>query len=50
MSPQEAWGVTFGEFWPLYNAIVGRQTKPMSASEFKDLHEAWGKGELNGNT
>jgi len=41
MRPNDFWGLTFGEFWPLYNAIVGSTIKPLSESELEDLEDAW---------
>ena len=43
--PADFWQMTFGEFWPLYNAVMGNTTKPLSALELEALEERW----INGN-
>ena len=44
--------MTYGEFWPLYHQVVGTATKPkpMSAAEFRKLHDSWAKGGEHGHT
>lgn len=43
--PSEFWQMTFGEFWPLYNAVTGNIVKPLSALDLEGLEERW----INGN-
>jgi hypothetical protein len=46
LSPAEFWKLTFGEFWPMYNAELGKVEKPMTYKDLSNLEEAW----INGNT
>lgn len=39
--PLEFWGLTFGEFWPLFNLVMGKVEKPMSRKELDELNNAW---------
>jgi hypothetical protein len=41
MRPSDFWGLTFAEFWPLYNAVTGATIKPLSEDELDDLEDAW---------
>ena len=48
LRPTDFWQLTFGEFWPMYNAIVGKTIQPLSEMELENLEDSWtGK---NGNT
>ncbi len=49
MRPKDFWGLTFGEFWPLYNQATGNIVKPLSADELDELEASW-TGANNGNT
>lgn len=46
MRPKDFWQLTFGEWWPLFNAYVGNTIKPLDHSEMESLEERW----INGNT
>jgi hypothetical protein len=39
--PNEFWGMTFGEYWPLFNIMTGRTVKPLSRDELEKLERAW---------
>jgi hypothetical protein len=41
MRPSDFWLLTFGEFWPLYNSIMGNTIKPLSADELAEMESAW---------
>jgi hypothetical protein len=41
LSPNDFWGLTFAEFWPLYNALTGKTFKPLSKLELESLEDAW---------
>lgn len=43
MRPIDFWGLTFAEFWPLYNAVTGA-TKPMTKTDVAALEAEWLKG------
>lgn len=43
--PSDFWELTFGEWFPIYNAAIGKHERPMSSDEVKDLEELW----INGN-
>lgn len=45
MSPRDFWQLTFSEWFPIYNAAIGRE-RPMSKAELLNLEEQW----ANGNT
>lgn len=49
MRPNDFWQMTYGEFWPLYNAVTGNTIKPMTEDELENLEAAW-TGESNGNS
>jgi hypothetical protein len=40
LSPESFWNLTFGEWWPIYNAAFGRE-KPMTASDVAALEKEW---------
>lgn len=46
LSLNEFWSLTFAEFWPLYNKVVGKTEKKMTKRDYKKLNEAF----INGNT
>lgn len=48
ISPAEFWKLTFGEFWPLYRAVVGdKDALPkMTLDDAKDIEEAWQRGDF----
>lgn len=46
MRPKDFWSLTFGEWHPIYNAVIGKTQRPMTSEEVKDLEEQW----ANGNT
>lgn len=46
ISPAEFWQMTFGEFWPLYNQVMGNVILPLSHMELEALEDRW----TNGNT
>jgi len=46
LRPQDFWQLTFAEFWPMYNAVVGKIEMPMTANEVRDLENRW----INGNS
>ena len=43
LSPMDFWAMTFGEWYPIYNAVFGKE-KPMSVNEAILLEEAWANG------
>lgn len=45
LRPGDFWNLTFGEWWPIYNAVFGKTQKPMTKADLEKLEEAW----LNGN-
>ena len=49
MRPTDFWSMTFGEFWPLYNSVMGHVIKPLSHDELESLEDAW-TGASVGNT
>lgn len=46
LRPKDFWELTFGEWYPIYNAVIGKTDKPMTKDDVKDLEEHW----ANGNT
>lgn len=46
ISPRDFWQLTFGEWFPIYNAAIGRNERPMTGDELRALEEQW----ANGNT
>lgn len=44
IKPDEFWKLTFAEFWPMYNAVMGNTIKPLSRLETEDLEERWANG------
>ena len=46
LRPNDFWDLTFGEWFPIYNAVIGKTDKPMTVENVKDLEEQW----ANGNT
>lgn len=46
LRPKDFWQLTFGEWYPIYNAVIGKTEKPMTLDDVKDLEELW----ANGNT
>lgn len=44
LTPDSFWKLTFGEWWPLYNAVFGKMGKPMTSMEVASLEEAWARG------
>lgn len=47
LKPSDFWQLTFGEFWPIFNAITGQVIRPLSLMEMESLDERWTK---RGNT
>lgn len=45
IGPLEFWKLTFGEFWPLYNAAAPKVKKPLGQMDLKKLEGKF----LNGN-
>lgn len=43
LRPLEFWQMTFGEWYPIYNAVFGKE-KPMSVNEAILLEEKWANG------
>ena len=37
----EFWNLTFAEFWPLYNNIMGIVEKPMTVNDVNELKKKW---------
>lgn len=52
IEPEKFWRLTFGEFWPLYEALVVKpsepQVKPMSKKELVDLNKRFLSGKFGG--
>lgn len=46
IGPAEFWKLTFGEFWPLYNAKNAKSAKPMTSQDVKGLKERLKRGEF----
>lgn len=44
MRPVDFWALTFGEFWPMYNAIMGKVIKPLAHDELESLESSWAGG------
>jgi len=51
LSPTEFWKLTFAEFWPLHDSVMGKTVKPMTFEELEALEADWiGKGATDGNS
>jgi len=46
LTPQDFWKLTFSEFWEIHDALFGKQVKPMTVSEFKNLEGQWTNGDF----
>lgn len=44
LSVKEFWGLTFAEYWFLYDALFGKMKKPLTVKEFKKLESEWKLG------
>jgi hypothetical protein len=33
--------MTFAEFWPLYNGVMGNTIVPMNSDDLQDLEDQW---------
>lgn len=49
ISPQEFWQLTFGEFWPMWEAIFvdpveAKRKKHVSRNDLKDMERAFASG------
>jgi hypothetical protein len=44
VGPLDFWKLTFGEFWPLYNAATAKTQKPLSKTDLKKLEGKLGNG------
>jgi hypothetical protein len=44
LSIDQFWKITFGEFWPIYNAKTGKTIKPLSHMDLERLEERWTNG------
>jgi len=44
LKPVDFWHLTYAEFWPMYNAILGKTIQPLSMDEFENLQDQWAKG------
>ena len=42
----EFWQLTFAEYWPLYNNVMGKTEKPMTEADVKALNEKWANGDF----
>lgn len=49
MRPVDFWQLTYAEFWPMYNAVMGNVVPPLDESDLEDLEAAW-LGGTNGNS
>jgi hypothetical protein len=41
MKPVDFWQLTFAEFFPLYETVVGDQYEPMTKEDLADLEAEW---------
>ena len=46
INPSEFWALTFAEFWPLYNAALGKTRKPMRLKDVKELEKVCANGNV----
>lgn len=47
----EAWQVTFAEFWPLFHQVNGTASKPkrLTGKELRETYDRWANGVTDGN-
>jgi Phage tail assembly chaperone protein, TAC len=45
MRPIDFWQLTFAEFWPLYNSIMGHIAPPFSVDDLEEMEAAWAGAE-----
>lgn len=41
MRPKDFWTLTFGEFWPLYNGVMGITFRPMNEDDLEAMNDEW---------
>ncbi len=41
LKPSDFWQLTFAEFWPMYNHVMGKVSKPMTKRDVESLEEQW---------
>lgn len=46
ISPLEFWKLTFGEFWPLYNATFAKSTRPLTKLDVRKMNERLKNGDF----
>lgn len=46
LSIQEFWGLTWSEYWQLHEGVFGKQVKPMTKTDLKNIERAWTNGDF----